>query len=128
MTKSNKKQDLGFTSLVFYDSIVISTVKEDVIIENEHIEKLRDTCVNHFEEKDFIYITNRKNPYNVNPVIYIDLLKIETLKGIAVVSDNIERLKTANFEKNFSPVPYELFQNEEEAKSWARSIISTNYK
>lgn len=126
MTKSNKKLDLGFTNLVFYDSVVISTVKEDVVIEKEHINMLRDTCVEYFGEKNFIYITHRKNPYNVNPIIYIDLLEIYTLKGIAVISDNIERLKTANFEKNFSPVPYELFQHTEEALSWARSIISAN--
>ncbi|QYA26263.1 hypothetical protein G3I01_12365 [Gramella sp. MT6] len=126
MTKSNKKLDLAFTNLVFYDSVVISTVKEDVVIEKEHINKLRVTCVNHFGERDFIYITHRKNPYNVNPIIYIDLLEIETLKGIAVISDNIERLKTANFEKNFSPVPYELFQNKEEAIAWAQSIVMAN--
>ncbi len=126
MTKSNKILDLAFTNLVFYDSVVISTVKEDVVIEKEHINKLRETCVDHFGERDFIYITHRKNPYNVNPIIYIDLLEIETLKGIAVISDNIERLKTANFEKNFSPVPYELFQNKEEAIAWAQSIVMAN--
>ena len=125
MTKSNKKLDLKFTSLEFFESIVVSTVKEDTIIEKEHIDDLREICTSHFGNKNFVYITHRKNNYNVNPVIYIDLIQVNTLKGIAVLSDNLGKLKTANFEKNFSPVPYELFDNKEEALIWAKGIVST---
>ncbi len=59
----------------------------------------------------------------MNPVVYINLIQTNTLKGIGVVSNNPERLKTANFEKNFSPVPYELFDNKNEAIAWANSIL-----
>lgn len=126
MTKSNRKLKLSFTELHFFDSVVISTVKEDVIIEKDHIEELRTICNQHFGNEDFVYITHRIYDYNVNPVIYIDLLKTNNLKGIAVISDNLERLKTANFEKNFSPVPYELFENKEEAIIWANSLVQKN--
>ncbi|SDR74015.1 hypothetical protein [Gramella sp. MAR_2010_147] len=126
MTQSTKELELSFTNLVFYESMVISTIKEDLIIEKEHIEKLREICISHFKDRSFVYITHRKYNYNVNPVVYIDLIQINKLKGIAVISDKIEKLKTANFEKNFSPVPYELFQNKEEAIIWANGIISAN--
>ena len=126
MTKSNRKLQLSFTDLEFYESIVISIIKEDVVIQEDHVDRLKKICLEHFRDKNFVYITHRKFNYNVNPVIYIDLVKIETLKGIAVLSDKIERLKTANFEKNFSPVPYELFQNKEEALIWANSLILKN--
>ena len=126
MTDPTKKLELSFTDLVFYDSVVISTVKEDVIIAKEQVNTLIDVCLEHFDAKDFVYITNRKFNYNVNPVIYRDLVSTNNLKGIAVVSDNLERLKTANFEKNFSPVPYELFNLKEEAMSWAKSLVATS--
>lgn len=126
MTELSKELELSFTHLAFYDSVVISTVKEDVIIEKEHIDELRKRCLDHFGNKAFVYITHRKYNYNVNPVIYIDLVQTNALKGIAVISDNIDRLRTANFEKNFSPVPYELFQDKEEAISWGNGILKSN--
>ncbi len=122
MTRSIKKLELSFTYLEFFDSIVISTIKEDVLIDENHIDKLREICRNHFENREFVYLANRKYNYNVNPVIYINLIQTNTLKGIAVISENIEKLKTANFEKQFSPVPFELFQNKEEAIVWAKGI------
>lgn len=122
MTRSAKKIELSFTTLEFYDSIVISTVKEDILLDEVHVDRLRKLCREHFGNKTFAYVANRKNNYNVNPVIYINLIQTNTLKGIAVVSENINTLKTANFEKQFSPVPFELFQNRDEAIAWAKGV------
>ncbi|TRO66310.1 hypothetical protein [Christiangramia sabulilitoris] len=118
-----RKLELSFTYLEFFESVVISTVKEDIIFDQHHIAELRKICRDNFDGKPFVYITNRKYNYNVNPVVYINLIQTNTLKGIAVVSDKPERLKTANFEKNFSPVPYELFDTKEKALSWAKNIL-----
>lgn len=123
MIQFTKIIELSFTMLKFYESIVISTVKEDVLIEEQHIEELRAICNEHFQNKKFVYIANRSNNYNVNPVIYINLIQTNTLKGIAVISKQLQKLKTANFEKQFSQVPFELFQNEEEAMVWANGIV-----
>ncbi len=123
MTQSKKELELSFTKLEFYPSIVISTVKEDVLFDENHVEKLRKICKNHFKDKEFVYIANRINNYNVNPVIYINLIQTNTLKGIAVISKDLEKLKTANFEKQFSPVPFELFYNKKEALVWAKGIL-----
>ena len=126
MTRSIKKLELSFTSLEFFDSIVVSTIKEDVLFDEDHVEELRKICKDHFGNKSYAYVANRKNNYNVNPLIYINLIKTNTLKGIAVVSEKIEKLQTANFEKQFSPVPFELFQNKNEAIVWAKGISQAN--
>lgn len=123
MTESKKELELSFTKLEFHPSIVISTVKEDVLFDENHVEELRQICKDHFGDKKFIYIANRKYNYNVNPVIYINLIQTNTLKGIAVISEDLEKLKTANFEKQFSPVPFELFHNKQEALVWANGIV-----
>ncbi|WP_300436471.1 hypothetical protein [Christiangramia sp.] len=122
MVKPQNTLELSFTSLEFYDSIVLSTVKDDIVLNLEHIEELRKICADFFKNEGFVYISNRKNSYTVNPIIYINLIKTNTLKGIAIISENIEKLQIANFEKKFSPVPYELFQNEKEAFVWAQGI------
>ncbi len=126
MHKVIKQIELGFVYLEFYECAVISTIKEDVIVEKKHVEELRSVCIDHFKEKNFVYITNRKYNYNVNPVVYIDLVHDHTLKGIAVISERIENQQTARFEMNFSPVPFELFQNKDEAIIWASSLAQAN--
>lgn len=123
MTQPKKELELSFTTLEFHQSVVVSTIKEDVLFDENHVEVLRSICRDHFENKKFIYIAYRIYNYNVNPIIYINLIQTNTLKGIAVISENLEKLKTANFEKQFSPVPFELFQNKQEALVWANGII-----
>lgn len=122
MTQSAKKIELRFTSLEFFDSVVFSTVKEDVLLVEDHVKELRKICRDHFGNKSFVYVANRKYNYNVNPLIYKNL-QTNTLKGIGIISENIEKLQTANFEKQFSRVPFELFQNREEAMAWAKGVV-----
>ena len=124
MTLPARKLELSFTSLEFYDSVVISTIKEDIVFDEHHVAELRKICAEHFQNKEFVYITHRKYNYNVNPVVYINLIQTNTLKGIAVISNRTEKIRTANFERQFSPVPYELFDNKDEALIWAKGIVS----
>lgn len=123
MTNFTKTLELSFTTLEFYESIVISTVKEDVVFDENHVKEVYNICSKHFGTQDFVYIANRKYNYNVNPIIYFRLFELPTLKGIAIISDQIQKLQTANFEKQFSPVPFELFQKKEEAFVWSKRIV-----
>jgi hypothetical protein len=124
MTRSPYKLDLNFASLELFNSIIISTIKEDILVEKDNVEELRKICREQFGDREFVYISDRRHNYNVNPVVYIDLIKNEKLRGIAIVSQNIDKLQTAVFEKNFSPVPFEIFQNKDEALVWARGLMS----
>ncbi|MBT8294815.1 MAG: hypothetical protein KJO51_00190, partial [Gramella sp.] len=72
MTKPTRKLELSFTNLEFYDSVVVSTIKEDIVFDAHHVAHLRKICADHFLNKPFVYITHRKHNYNVNPVVYIN--------------------------------------------------------
>lgn len=123
MTRNiSKTLDLEFTHLEFYRDYVVSTVKEGTILEEEEVNELIDVCKEHYIEDAFVYISNRKHSYTVNPLIYLNLFKIGNLEGIAVASSNPDALKTANFERHFSQVTVELFQDLDEAKAWAKSL------
>lgn len=124
MTNSIKKLELDFAYLEFFDHVIISTIKEDVVLEQDHIDELRGICHREFNGSEFVYISNRKYNYNVNPIIYLHLLQINTLKGIAILSNQPTKLQTALFEKQFSPVPFDIFDNKEEAVAWASGVIT----
>ena len=68
------------------------------------------------------------NDYNVNPLVYLDLDDIKNLAGIGVVSKSPSSLNMANFEKNFSKVPYEIFTELEPAKQWAIKMVEEKSK
>ena len=123
MTERIKRIELIDVNLEFYEKIVISKVKEDVIFEAQHVEQILKICHEVFEGKNFVYISNRENNYNVNPTIYLDLKKVTSLLGIGIVSERFEALKVANFEKQFSPVPFDIFSNMEEARAWAKTLL-----
>jgi hypothetical protein len=103
--------------------MVISEVKDDVVFELPHLEQILRICNEVFEGKDYVYISNRKNNYNVNPIIYFELKDVQSLLGIGIVSERYETLKVASFEKQFSPVPFDIFSNMEEARAWAKTFI-----
>lgn len=117
--------DLEFTHLKFYQDYVVSTIKEGTILEEQQVNELIDICKEHYADEAFVYISNRRYSYTVNPLIYLNLFKIENLEGIAVASSNPEALKTANFERHFSQVTVELFEGLDEAKAWAESLTKS---
>lgn len=123
MTERIKTIELIDINLEFYDRMVISEVKEDVIFELPHVEQILRICNEVFEGKDYVYISNRKNNYNVNPTIYFELKDVKSLLGIGIVSERYEALKVATFEKQFSPVPFDIFSNMEEARAWAKTLL-----
>lgn len=123
MSEIIKTVDLDFTILNFHENFVESKIKEETIFSLEQIEILIDVCSEYFKNQPFVYISRRVNNYNVNPTIYLLLVKATNLKGIAVVSDKTSSLKMAQFEKNFSKVPFEIFLELEDAIDWANNKV-----
>lgn len=123
MTERIKTIELIDIDLEFYDGIVISVVKEDVVFQLAHVEQILRICNEVFEGKDYVYISNRNNNYNVNPTIYFELKNVKSLLGIGIVSERHEALKVASFEKQFSPVPFDIFSTMEEARAWAKTLL-----
>ena len=126
--KPTREISLPYTHLEFFDSFVISTFKEDQVLDKEKVEELRTIFYDHFNHNKFVYISNRKNKYNVNPVIYIDLIQREILLGMAIIINEIDGALNANFEKQFATVPFEMFYTREEAVAWANRILDENSK
>jgi len=123
MTTISRTIELEFTILEFHKNFVVSRVKENVILCNKQVFDLIDVCSGNYEGKNFVYITERINNYNVDPTVYLNLDKVKNLAGIAIVSDKISSLNMAQFEKNFSKIPFEIFQELEDAINWTQKIL-----
>ncbi len=118
-----KTVDLDYTTLDFHENFVESKMKEGTVFSLEQIDNLIAVCSEYFMDKPFVYISRRINNYNVNPTIYLQLVKVPNLKGIAIVSDKASSLNMAQFEKQFSKIPFEIFLELKDAVKWAKTKI-----
>ncbi len=123
MSKTERTIELEFTTLEFYESFVVSRLKEGTIFSQKQVQDLIDICSDFYEGKKFVYLSLRINNYNVNPTIYLGLEKVRNLAGIGIISNNKSTLNMAQFEKNFSKVPFEIFIDYEDATEWAGEIL-----
>lgn len=110
---------LEFTILEFFEFFVVSSLFEDQVLDQKHVDELTAHCLDFYGEEKFVYISNRKANYNVNPTIYLNVNKFHFLAGIAVVSENPGTINMANFERQFSKIPFEVFLDMEDAQEWA---------
>lgn len=121
--KPLKVVTLNFTVLEFYEHFVVSSMFENEILNQKRVDGVTLICLEFFKGENFVYIAHRKADYNVDPTIYIHLTNLNLLKGIAVVSTIPPAVSMAKFEKKFSPVPFEIFAELEDAMEWATELI-----
>lgn len=124
MSDLMKSVKLDFTTLDFHKNYVISVVNEDAVFSHSQFMEVVKCCKEFFIEKRFVYISKRKNNYNVDPTVYLKLEEIrKNLIGIAIVSNKVSSINMAEFEKTFSKVNFKIFLEPEEAIEWAENLI-----
>lgn len=119
-----KSIELEFTILEFYEGYVISVMREGVVFGKDRIHDLVQICSNYYQTSKFVYISNRLHNYNVDPTIYLNLENVGNLAGITIVSQKASSINMANFEKNFSKVPFSVFLEMEEARKWVGELLN----
>lgn len=123
MDQPNHTIELDFSVLQFFEYYVISRLKEDVVFDRAQVKELVQVCNDYFENRHFVYISQRVYNYNVNPTIYLRLKEAKYLCGIAIVSQKTSALNMAAFEKNFAKVPFEVFLELKDACKWAKKQV-----
>lgn len=123
-----KVVDIGIGEVSIYDNYIIVVMREGVTVNVEKNKILIELAANHFPNKPFVYITNRKNSYAVNPAIYFETKKIKNLIGFAVVSKKEMAANNALIEKLFFDKPFEVFNNLDAAITWANALYHDHNK
>tara|TARA_R100001369_G_scaffold48504_1_gene74975 strand:+ start:649 stop:1038 length:390 start_codon:yes stop_codon:yes gene_type:complete len=116
--------ELDFCTLEIHENCVISTIKEGVLFDKKERKKLYEIFDKYFEEKQFVYISNRKNDYTVNPTSYLQEDDFSNqLLGMAVLCYSKSSYNTALFEKQFYKRAFNVFYTVEACKLWAKEIL-----
>jgi len=115
---------LDFGSLVLHKNIMIATMNEGVLIGLQEHLKIKQIIDDHFKDKKFVYISNRKYSYAVDPVVYFEVLKIKNLLGEAMVIHPKPGPDTYSIENRFFDRPFQRFDSLEKAITWANALMN----
>ncbi len=107
----------------FYEGIVVVEALEGVTLSYKTAFSILVSGLKHVGTKPWVYISNRIHSYSLNPNDYVYLEKVPTLKGLAIVSADAQRLKNAEMESLFFKKSFELFDSLEDSFEWAEELL-----
>ncbi len=118
-----RRLDLGIGILEFYDHFVIGLVNPDINFGQQERLLFLNACLDHFKENPFGYISVRTFSYSIDPLIYLELNKVESLKAFAVVYYTKLAKGNAELEGQFYKKPFGIFETQSEAMEWMTQQI-----
>lgn len=107
-----------------FDDYMVAIFEEGVTMTLERAFQIIGISEIHFREKDFGYISLRKNSYAIDPTVYNYLREMENLKAFAIVS--IKEIDMHNFkiEKMFYKKPMKFFIEYDNALAWVKKRVA----
>jgi len=117
--------DLKTSKVFITDNYVINQIKEGVHVEIEQIDLVEKLIKQHLPSSPFIYISDRKYSYSINPMTYKSISEIENMEAFIVVTHDKTRLALVNFEKQFYDKTLMVFEHLEDAITWAENYFKT---
>ena len=108
-----------------FDNYMVAIFEEGVTMTLERAFQIIGISEIHFREKEFGYISLRKNSYAIEPTVYNYLREMENLKAFAIVS--IKEIDMHNFkiEKMFYKKPMKFFIEYDNALAWVKKRVGT---
>ena len=119
-----KRLDLDIGTLELYEFYAVGSVNEALNFDIRERSVFLDACLEHFGNKPFGYISLRKNPYSINPLVYLDLNTVENLKAVAIVPYSVLGDRSAEIEQKLFKKPFGIFANQMEAVLWIQEALN----
>lgn len=118
-----KEYQLEIGKVQVYDNYMVSLFDEGATLTLERAYQIIGIAEIHFREKDFGYISYRKESYAVDPTVYSYLRELENLKAFAIVS--VKEIDMHNFkiEKLFYKKPMKFFIEYDNALTWVKKRV-----
>lgn len=126
---SNKKTvvvreyQLEVGTVQVFDDYMVASFDEGATITLERTYQIIGISEIHFRDKDFGYISLRKNSYAIDPTVYNYLRGLDNLKAFAIVSKKEIDMHNFNIEKMFYKKPMEFFIEFDNALDWVLKRI-----
>jgi hypothetical protein len=120
-----REYELEVGKIQVYDNYMVSIFDEGATLTLERAYQIIGISEIHFRDKNFGFISLRKNSYAIDPTIYSYLKELENLKAFAIVS--VKEIDMHNFkiEKLFYKKPMKFFIQYDNALKWVKRRIKT---
>lgn len=118
--------DIGTVQV--FDDYMVSIFDEGATLTMERAYQIIGISEIHFRDKNFGYISWRKNSYAVDPTIYSYLRGMENLKAFAIVSKKKIDMHNFKIEKLFYKNSMEFFIEFDNALAWVKKRIGSKRK
>ena len=115
-----REYQLDIGKIQVFENHMVSIFDEGSTLTLERAYQIIGISEIHFRDRDFGFISLRKNSYAIDPTIYNYLRELENLKAFAIVS--IKEIDMHNFriEKLFYKKPMKFFIDYSNALSWVK--------
>ncbi|KAA2216585.1 STAS/SEC14 domain-containing protein [Maribacter flavus] len=119
-----REYNLEVGKIQVFDDYMVSIFDEGATLTLERAYQIIGISEIHFRDKNFGFISLRKNSYAIDPTIYSYLKELENLKAFAIVS--VKEIDMHNFkiEKLFYKKPMKFFIEYDNALKWVKRRIS----
>ncbi|TMM55858.1 STAS/SEC14 domain-containing protein [Maribacter algarum] len=118
-----REYQLEVGKIQVFDNYMVSVFEDGATLTLERAYQILGIAEIHFRNKDFGYISLRKNSYAIDPTVYTYLRGLDNLKAFAIVS--VKEIDMHNFkiEKLFYKKPMKFFIKYENALAWVKRRI-----
>lgn len=120
-----REYQLEIGTVQVYDNYMVSIFDEGATLTLERAYQILGIAEIHFRDKDFGYISLRKNSYAIDPTVYTYIRGLANLKAFAIVS--VKEIDMHNFkiEKLFYKKPMKFFIEFDNALAWVRRRVKS---
>ncbi|WP_072992401.1 STAS/SEC14 domain-containing protein [Pseudozobellia thermophila] len=118
-----REYQLDVGKVQVYENYMVALFDEGATLTLERMYQIIGISEIHFRNKNFGYISLRKNSFAVDPTIYTYLRQLENLKAFAIVS--VKEIDMHNFkiEKLFYKKPMKFFIEFDNALKWVKRRV-----
>jgi hypothetical protein len=118
-----REYQLDIGTIQVFDNYMVANFDEGATVTLERAYQIIGISEIHFRNKNFGYISLRKNSYAVDPTIYNYLRGLENLKAFAIVSKKEIDMHNFKIEKLFYKKNMEFFIEFENALAWIKKRV-----
>ncbi|MEM9648891.1 MAG: STAS/SEC14 domain-containing protein [Bacteroidota bacterium] len=123
-----REYQLDIGTVQVYDNYMVATFEEGATLTLERAYQIIGISEIHFRDKDFGYISLRRNSYAVDPTIYNYLRGMQNLKAFAIVSKKEIDMHNFKIEKLFYKKNMEFFIEFDNALAWVKKRLKRGKK
>lgn len=123
-----REYQLEIGNVQVFEDYMVATFDEGATVTLERTYQIIGISEIHFRDKDFGYISLRKNSYAVDPTVYNYLRGMKNLKAFAIVSKKEIDMHNFKIEKLFYKKNMEFFIEFDNALAWVKKRLKNSKK